>query len=303
MKKIRKHVFETNSSSMHSLVVVKHPKPYNSTELKMNCYHEDRDYCLFGWGSDEAEFGRAPFKVLRDPQDKLRYWVAHEIGMCEKMDQIPVIKEFISKHTGVPVGKIDIRANAREHDKKRDYYGYIEHNDTGESPFEYIHRKKITMEEFIMNPKYLVVVDGDEYCEFKKLFESNLMNAEDFEDISSGAEFWNESTKYMYVGWLRPDRWNHVTDPAEAVDEVSEFTKKFIVKLDSEDYGYYNADTMREICRLAKEKNPKIVTILANSDYDSAEKGMSQTKLDALDKTMFDQVTLKPVKKRKENED
>ena len=49
MINIRQNVFETNSSSMHSLVVVKHPKPYDSHELKFNVWSEDRDFNLFDW--------------------------------------------------------------------------------------------------------------------------------------------------------------------------------------------------------------------------------------------------------------
>ena len=84
MINIRQSVFETNSSSMHSLVVVKNRKPYNSHELKLNCYHDDADFKLFGWSPDQCEFGRAPFRTLRTPIDKLRYYVAHELGNCER---------------------------------------------------------------------------------------------------------------------------------------------------------------------------------------------------------------------------
>lgn len=299
MRKIRKHVFETNSSSMHSLVVVKHPKPYDSDELKFNCYREDREYKLFGWSSDHSEFGRAPFRTLRTPVEKMQYYVAHELGNCERYEKIPEIKEFISKHTGVPADQVELRVT--EHGKKRDYYGYIEHNDTGESPFEYLSRHKISMEEFVLNPKYVVIVDGDEYCEFKKLFESNVLNAEDFEDISSGADFWNDAEKHFYVGWLRSDRWDGPISPEDAVDGVGEFTKRFVVRLSSEHYNLYSADIMKEICRLAKEKNPNIVMILANDEYDSAEKALTQAKIDALDKSMFDKITLHPIKKRKDD--
>lgn len=48
------------------------------------------------------------------------------------------------------------------------------------------------MEEFILNPKYVVIIDGDEDQNFKKLLKSNILNANDFEGISSGVGFWND---------------------------------------------------------------------------------------------------------------
>ena len=239
MINIRRNVFETNSSSMHSLVVVKNPKPYDSRELHLNCYNPEHSYELFGWGEDDANFGRHPYKVLRDPQDKLRYYVAHELGNCEKYEKIDEIKEFISKHTSVPVSKISITVRNRD-EGKRDYYGYIEHNDTGESPFEYLNRKHISMEEFIMNPKYVVIVDGDEYGEFKKLFESNILDANNLEDISSGADFWNDAEAYICLSWLTPNKWGNEYTDEDCVDEVSSFKKRFAVYIAQDDIKAYD---------------------------------------------------------------
>lgn len=298
MFKIRKSVFETNSSSMHSLVVVKHPKPYNKEELELNCYRTDREYSLFGWSSEDCEFGRHPFRILRTPVEKLQYYVAHELGNCERYEKIPEIKQFISKYTGVPFDKVELRVT--EHGKKCDYYGYIEHNDTGESPFEYLGRHKTSMEEFVLNPKYVVIVDGDEYCEFKKLFESNVLNADDFEDISSGADFWNDAEQYFYLGWLREDSWGGAMTAVEAVDKVSEFTKRFAVEVTSDTYKFYDPEFFREVCRLAKEKNPNIITIIRNDHYDSGK--ITQKQIDQLDTSMFDQNTLHPTKKKKEED-
>lgn len=283
MINIRENVFETNSSSMHSLVVVKNPKPYTERELKLNCYREDRGYDLFGWSSDRSEFGRAPFQTLRTPVDKLRYYVAHELGNCERYEKIPEIKEFISKCTGVPVDQVELRVTSER--KKRDYYGYIEHNDTGESPFEYIARKNISMEDLILNPKYVIIVDGDEYQEFKQLFESNILNADDFEDISSGADFWNDASCEIYINWFGLD---YYTDE-DCVEEVNNFVKYLDFKIDSDSRKQYNVDRINNIIKLAKAKNPNLKVRLFNTGLC----GKKKVTTNGLDVSMFDEVDLK----------
>jgi len=295
MINIRQSVFETNSSSMHSLVVVKNPKPYNSDELRLNCYHDDQEFKLFGWSSDRSEYGRAPFQTLRTPVDKLRYYVAHELGNCERYERVPELKAFISKCTGVPASKVLLKVC--DNGKKRDYYGYVDHNDTGESPFEFIERKGITLEDFILNPKYVVIIDGDEYQEFKQLFESNILNADDFEDISSGADFWNDSTELIYMNWLRPDaKWIKKNEyreytPEELTDDISSFTKKLVFSLGKDSKAYYNPDKLRAIIAIAKAKSPNIKTKLVLDSYDS--KKLTKKDLAELDISMFDEVDLK----------
>lgn len=258
MINIRRGTFETNSSSMHSLVVVKNPKPYTNNELRLTTWDSTRNFDLFWY--DEGNYGRSPFKILRTPRDKLQYWVAHELGNCERYEQIPMIKEFIKKHTGISENKIKLttRRDYGFHENKNDSYGYVEHNDTGESPFEYIKRKGIDFEDFIMNPKYVVVVDGDEYQEFKKLFESNVLNADDFEDISTGADFWNDSERHIYFSWLEGDRY----DLESIVDEINSFTKVVAFRVDRYSIECYDIKRIKEIIAAAKAKNEKVKIVL-----------------------------------------
>ena len=44
----------------------------------------------------------------------------------------------------------------------------------------------VSLEEFLTNSKYVVWIDGDEYCIKEKLFESGLLHAEDFEEVKAG---------------------------------------------------------------------------------------------------------------------
>lgn len=299
MIKIRRSVFETNSSSMHSLAVVKNPKPYSDRELRFGLYCDDKDkefnlVWSYSDGGEELEFGRHPFQVLRDPLDKLRYCVAHELGSCEKMEELPRIQALVSKYTGIPANKVNLHATKRKWrtNEEYKYYGYIEHNDTGESPFEYLTRKGIELEEFIMNPKYVVICDGDEYCDFKALFKSNILNGDNLEDISSGVDFWTETQYTLHLDYL-DGRWGKDESPENLVDGVNEFIKVLVIYINGDNYKLYSKhlDRLKAACELARKKNPNIQIVLKN-DYFYTEKKVTPKQLKSLDTSFIDKVDI-----------
>lgn len=278
---IRYGTFETNSSSMHSLVVVKDPKPYD---------YDDTSFDLGVWGNEfylfwhnEGNYGRSPFQVLRTPMDKLRYYVAYYIGNCKKNNLIRKVKNFIHKQTNIDINKINIKSyNELWEDEKDEYkgYGYASLNDTGEDVFVYIEKNNISMEEFVLNPKYIVIVDGDEYQEFRKLFESNILDANDFEYISSGVGFWNKDTYTIRLNAIESDNQNLYKD-------LEKVTSKFIknIKLDIDDWtlGLYDKyfPTLRDYFGEVKRQRPdiKIGIIYVKED---------RKLIDELDLSIFD---------------
>ena len=40
----------------------------------------------------------------------------------------------------------------------------------------FLEKENITLEEFLINKKYIVIQDGDEYCEFEKIKKTGLIN-------------------------------------------------------------------------------------------------------------------------------
>ena len=72
---IRKSVWESNSSSMHSLVVTKKNSNVRMTQLHKNAEKEVVE--IDPW---ENDFGRSPFTVLSSFRDKLAYAVAEYCG-------------------------------------------------------------------------------------------------------------------------------------------------------------------------------------------------------------------------------
>lgn len=68
-RQIRRGVFETNSSSMHSLTVMKRDEKYTPEEILEDLYlYDDRDTgekdCVWSFYDHDLEFDRMPFRVL-----------------------------------------------------------------------------------------------------------------------------------------------------------------------------------------------------------------------------------------------
>lgn len=157
---IRNNTFETNSSSMHSLVVTKQAKKYSRYDLNFGTYN-DTEFDLFSF--DVPEMERAPFKVMRTPKDKLIYYIGWYIGLKKDYKKVSKVKKFLSKQLNIPINKINISLNS-EYNKYK--YPIVYPNDTGEDVFECLEKHKVSFEEFILDPRYTVIIDGDEYREF-----------------------------------------------------------------------------------------------------------------------------------------
>ena len=74
-RQIRRGVFKTNSSSMHSLTVMKKDEKYTPEEILDKFYlFDDRETgeedCIWDIWEYSLEFGRSPFKVLATFRDK-----------------------------------------------------------------------------------------------------------------------------------------------------------------------------------------------------------------------------------------
>ncbi len=199
MKSIRKGCFETNSSSMHSLAIWKKTEPYDNYQLKLGeC--SGGVFELFKYKSDveEATYERYPFRILKDPIDKLRYLAGYYYrdGKWRNKEIKKQLETIIKAH--VPGCKrIQWHYLDWTEDKKYAYTTY--NNDSGEFPIDFLRRKNISLEDFIFNPKYTLQIDGDEYQVFADMFKNNMINTDNIEDISSGLEYWTENYCSLWV--------------------------------------------------------------------------------------------------------
>lgn len=173
MKKIRNEVFETNSSSMHSICIVK-----NKTEDRYTPKEIVDGVWVFGDGSvelsyDECSFGREPFEILCNLFRKTLYAFA-SFG-AERSDEITRIFVKAYNEAADKVGEDHMREFCFDTDYDDEvYYGDIDHQSRGLLQ-RFLDNNKISLEEFLLNPKYVVVIDGDEYWQLQKYQNAGLL--------------------------------------------------------------------------------------------------------------------------------
>ncbi len=205
---IRFNTFETNSSSMHSLVVTKTCRQYTHDELNFGHYPEDKEYKLFDMCYSDPQFERFPFQVLRTPREKLMYYIGWYVGYKDDKDKEQMVLNFLSNKLNLPIEDIKIKLYDKNWDDDEiDYYPKVYPNDTGEDVFECLENHNVSFEEFIMDPRYTVIIDGDEYRELEHMFECNLIDISNIDYISSGIDFWNKHVKSYSMYFL-----NNISD-------------------------------------------------------------------------------------------
>jgi hypothetical protein len=265
---IRKNTFETNSSSMHSLVITKTAKPYTKWEKELDYYGDKFE--LFGC-CDTYTFERHPFEVLSSPKDKLRYYVAHYVGWKQEMHRLDEVEDLVQELTGC--SRFDIKLSREEYSWKgelEESYGWAGINDTGEDVFDYIEKNNIPLKEFILDPRYTIIVDGDEYQEFKKLFTKGLIDINNIEYISSGKSFWLDNIKsfslYYINRFIEDSVYNELME--ELCDYNNEFIKCIEIHDEDEDIIYSAMITFASVLECFKNlshgRNIPIKLVLKN---------------------------------------
>lgn len=162
MIQIRNGVFETNSSSSHSIVVTKKDAPLGTVEGGWRM-KDDGGYRIYN--EDELEFGRTPFDILCDWHHRLRYAIA-SLGESH----IEEIEDACRKH--VP-GFTCIELPQDRYGDGGVVCGYVDHQSFGLLR-HLMESHNVSVEDFIFNDKYIVIIDGDEYCVFDRLCNTPL---------------------------------------------------------------------------------------------------------------------------------
>ena len=177
MINIRNNVFETNSSSSHSIVMTKQDTYLDTVEPSPWAFDEDGSYRI--WNEEDLEFGRYPFDVLCDWEGRCYYAIA-SYGDAEHLEQI---EEICRKHVkDFTYFKMPNRHAWDDDEEDAESYGYVDHQSMGLLQ-AFLKKHNVTLEDFIFNDKYVVIIDGDEYNTFGKLFDSKLINKANVEII------------------------------------------------------------------------------------------------------------------------
>lgn len=216
MISIRKGCFETNSSSMHSMCIAKKAKKeYDDWNLTLgNGYNIDdqtKTFHLLKYSSDsrDAEFHRSPFRILDTSISKLRYLVGLFVRYKYHKDKKgheafeyfiePEAKEQFDAIIKKATGCENVQYYYENFNGEHDYPDTSISNDSGEDVYHFMKRKNLSFEDVIFDPRITIQVDGDEYQEFKKLFDNNFIDRNAIEDISSGFEFWYDEDIWVDV--------------------------------------------------------------------------------------------------------
>lgn len=177
--KKRNEVFETNSSAMHSIVVTNKDEKYPEEKLKRSVWIWDGE---LKFDVEDLNFGRTPFEVLTTFYDKLRYAIPslfskyngtpydkknNPVYADPKWNELMTILEKYFKDFNMIQLPETYWFKDENTDEYQMYFGYIE---TDMSLVErFLDKENISLEEFLTNRKYIIIVDGDEYCIFKTL--------------------------------------------------------------------------------------------------------------------------------------
>lgn len=142
MKTIRKKVFETNSSSSHSLCIEKCEKIPEKVIKTMKAYAEEGVLTLYGddFGWEVAKYNSA--------YTKANYC---RVDAQYNEENLEMLKEVIEEVTGLKVIIFE------------DCGGYIDHQSSGITVEEGVFDSKENLKDFIFNPDSVLYIDNDNY--------------------------------------------------------------------------------------------------------------------------------------------
>lgn len=189
---IRQSVFETNSSSMHSLVVKNNSEYYTQEELDDSmCVGDDGVYPI--WQTEELEFGRYPFKCLTTFKNKLMYAIASMCGRYSCDTPQKTFNEILKTAQEIyPKLKEIELPHSRWSDSEDLYYGYVDED----LLTDFLKEENITLKEFLSNKKYVVIIDGDEYCIWTGMKHAGLVDKQAIESEYPRYKYYEEVSEY-----------------------------------------------------------------------------------------------------------
>lgn len=249
---VRKGMFETNSSSMHSLCIMKEDKKDYVTKETMGYWWGMRDgeYRLH---EGELEFGRE-FEFITDFRQKCAYAIAafgkegakvveellkeldpdftsfelpteteeifilengqrlvgwyNQNHMFEDGDTVWYLGEAYSRYDDkdVDLSKYPHKVKViRNEENEKPYYGYIDHQSIGLLN-GFIRQSGIPLKEFLLNKRYIIISDGDEYWIWDKIRKSDVTDSSKFYCYDGDLTEGEDSTKKVDISVLKENK-------------------------------------------------------------------------------------------------
>ena len=188
-RQVRYGVFETNSSSMHSLVIRNPDATYYDEETGKEekiCHiltHEemleslkdgnlrDLEHGILDFSYENWNFGRAPFRICSTFNDKVQYLLAskYRYGDIDDNEQLEINEAIRLIKSLVPEVK-EVRI------PEKDEYGY--RNINFDEPYYQMWQRKngFTDLQFLTDTRYIPIQDGDEYCKWSSLVQHGIVD-------------------------------------------------------------------------------------------------------------------------------
>jgi hypothetical protein len=157
MKKIRKNVFETNSSSMHSLCMV-------GSDRMLKCEYGDVVTIRpgeFGWGGDGVD---TPLEKLQYICTMIQYKDSEVYDDAKSVSESIYFKwvsEMFKDYTGSDLKYVPLGNTGSCYDD-----GYIDHQSTDTLDEKWSEDEvtfKNNMRDIVFNEKYFIAVDNDNH--------------------------------------------------------------------------------------------------------------------------------------------
>ena len=177
MIQIRRNIFETNSSSSHALCVLKKDE-YIEGMVDPGWHVNDGRMRFY---DDELTFGRAPFQILTDWWGRLCFTIAsyaNDPAMLDAIEELCYSRIEGLERIEYPKNEwYDVYPNENKY-----YYGSIDHQSAGMLQ-DFLRTNHISLEDFIFNNRYLVIIDGDEYNVFDTIMGLPTWNKDAVKEI------------------------------------------------------------------------------------------------------------------------
>jgi len=192
MIQVRRNTFETNSSSMHNLVL------FNNAHEQSPSHHayidRGQEYdtvCFY-----DIDYSREPLEILNNWVDKLGYLIAAWWTLyypCRKrmLNALNEISAILHKHVpGLQVIELGHAQFIWRYDTTAEQW-FEEPSDDESYWIDWIgvdHQSmnvlapeiaagRLDPEEFLFSPEWCVIIDGDEYHAFDHLLEGGIIDA------------------------------------------------------------------------------------------------------------------------------
>ena len=215
-RQVRRNVFETNSSSQHSLCVIKNNKCYTSKEILDDIYlskdkETGEENCIWDVWDRNLEFGRAPFRALGTFSGKWLYACAslvQEYNDATYKELVRIAKKYIPGLKKVKLPHMVDSFPDKDDPKNKDSDYAKEYGKTEKELIEYLDSK--SEEWFDVPSEYWKSRNGD-WCFYEP-----------------------------YTGYVDEDILSGFLEKENISLEEFITNKKYIVIQDGDEYGYWD---------------------------------------------------------------